>query len=496
LFEEFPQRKRKMHCFWKSRWAGFLFQNIKTNKSKPPLYSTKQQHNQLPLELQEACKVISSWIGGLDDLELSLNQFKGQLTYPLVTQIINSCKHEAPSRRILRFFLWSNKVLDSEKLKDDDFNHVIRVLAEKKDHTGMRILISDLRKEGRVMDPQTFALVAETLVKLGREDEALGIFKNLEKFKCPQDGFAVTAIISALCAKGHAKKAQGVFSHHKNNKISGLEPCVVYRCLLYGWSVQENVKEARKIIQEMKGDGLIPDLFCYNTFLKCLCERNLKRNPSGLVPEALNVMMEMRSYRIEPNSISYNTLLSSLGRARRVKESYRMLETMKTTGCAPDWVSYFLVAKVMYLTGRFGKGNEIVDEMIGQGLLPDRKFYYNLIGVLCGVERVSYALELFERMKTSSLGGYGPVYDILIPKLCKGGDFERGRELWEEATAMGVSVSCSSDVLDPSITEVFKPRRKVEEDVKLEKFSRNEIPRLEPKSRRERGKVKKKITGK
>jgi pentatricopeptide repeat protein len=84
----------------------------------------------------------------------------------------------------------------------------------------------------------------------------------------------------------------------------------------------------------------------------------------------------------------------------------------------------------------------------------------------------------------------------LIPKLCKGGDFERGRELWEEATAMGVSVSCSSDVLDPSITDVFKPRRKVEEDVKLEKFSRNEIPRLEPKSRRERGKVKKKIRGK
>ncbi|KAJ6418433.1 hypothetical protein OIU84_001741 [Salix udensis] len=420
-----------MHCFWKSRWTGFLLQNIKTNKSKPPLYSTKQQPlNQLPLELQEVCKVISSWIGGLDDLELRLNQFK---------------------------------VLDFEKLKDEDFNHVIRVLAEKKDHTGMRILISDIRKEGRVMDPQTFALVAETLVKLGREDEALGMFKNLEKFKCRQDGFAVTAIISALCAKGHAKKAQGVFSHHKDNKISGLEPCVVYRCLLYGWSVQENVKEARKVIQEMKGGGLVPDLFCYNTFLKCLCERNLKRNPSGLVPEALNVMMEMRSYRIEPNSVSYNTLLSCLGRARRVKESYRMLETMKTTGCAPDWVSYFLVAKVMYLTCRFGKGNEIVDEMIGQGLLPDRKFYYNLIGILCGVER--------------------------------GGDFEKGRELWEEATAMGVSVSCSSAVLDPSITEVFKSRRKVEEEVKPEKFSRNEIPRLEPKSRRERRKVKKKIRG-
>ncbi|OMO92256.1 hypothetical protein CCACVL1_06891 [Corchorus capsularis] len=105
----------------------------------------------------------------------------------------------------------------------------------------------------------------------------------------------------------------------------------------------------------------------------------------------------------------------------------------------------------------------MVDEMIEKGLTPDCKFYYDLIGVLCGVERVNFALELFERMKRSSLGGYGPVYDVLIPKLCRGGDFEKGRELCDEAVAMGVSLDCSSDVLDPSITEVFRPTRKVEE---------------------------------
>ncbi|XVF11879.1 hypothetical protein REPUB_Repub08aG0065500 [Reevesia pubescens] len=235
------------------------------------------------------------------------------------------------------------------------------------------------------MESQTFSVVAEMLVKLGREDEALGIFKNLEKFKCPLDSFSLTAIVNALCAKGHVRKAEGVVYHHKD-KIAGVEPCI-YRSLLYGWSVQENVKEARRVIKEMKSAGVELDLYCYNTFLRCLCGKNVKRNPSGLVPEALNVMMEMR---------------------------------------------------VLYLTGRFGKGNMIVDEMIEQGLTPDHKFYYDLIGILCGVERVNFALELFERMKRSSLGGYGPVYDVLIPKLCSGGDFEKSRELWDEAVATGV----------------------------------------------------------
>lgn len=401
----------------------------------------------------------------MDELESKLDRYKGSLSPPLVNQVMDICKNnETPSRRVLRFFSWSRKNL-ALALPDTDFNSAIRVFSKKMDHAAVKMLMSDLQKEDRALDPQTYAIVAETLVKLGREDEALGIFKNLEKFKCPQDGVTVTAIVSALCSKGHAKKAEGVVWHHKD-KIEGIEP-LIYRSLLYGWSVAENVKEARRIIKEMRSIGIMTDLFCFNVFLRCLCKQNLKKNPSGLLPEALNVMMEMRSYNVAPNSISYNIVLSCLGRARRVKESCQLLNIMKSI-CALDWVSYYLVVRVFYLSGRFGKGNKLVDEMIESGLVPERKFYYDLIGILCGVERVNYAIDLFEQMKRSELGGYGPVYDVLIPKLCRGGDFHKGRELWEEAEQGGLSLSCSRHLLDPSITEVFVPVRKVEkEEIKL-----------------------------
>ncbi|KAL1321874.1 hypothetical protein AAHE18_14G157700 [Arachis hypogaea] len=404
------------------------------------LYSTLPPiSTPLPLQLQELCSVVISTVGGLDELDFSLNKYRNSLTSSLVTQAIDSCKHEAHTRRLLRFFLWSSKNL-SCKLEDKDYNYAFRVFTEKKDYTAMDILIGDLKKEGRVMDVETFGLVAETLVKLGKEDEASGIFKNLDKYKCYIDEFTVTAIINALCSRGHPKKAKG-------------------RSILYGWSVQRNVKEARRIIQEMKSNGVAPDLICYNTFLRCLCELNLRRNLSGLVTEAFNVMMEMKSYKVFPTSISYNILLSCLGKTRRVKESCQILKKMKHSGCAPDWVSYYLVAKVLFLTDRFGKGKDIVDQMIENGLIPNHKFYYSLIGILCRVERVNCALELFEKIKRSSLGGYIPVYDVLIPKLYRGGDFEKGRELWDEATSMGISLQCSRDVLDPSITQVFKPKR-------------------------------------
>ncbi|CAN1839744.1 Pentatricopeptide repeat-containing protein At5g61370, mitochondrial [Linum perenne] len=450
-----------MHCLLRCRWLGLVSQNTATKRVFRGLCSTAFQ-NQVPEELREVCRVVSISIGGLDDLECSLNRFTISLSSPLVRKIIDCCKDEAPTRRLLRFFLWSRRNFDA---KDEDFNHILRVLAEKKDLKAVEILISDMGKEGGVMETQTFLVVAEALVKLGREDEALGLFKNLEKFKCPQDSVTVSAIVTSLCAKGHAKKAQGVVWHHKD-KISGTMPCI-YRSLVYGWSVQENAKELRKVIKEMKGDGLSPDLFCFNTLIKCICEKNAKVHPSGLVPDTLNVMMEMRTHGVQPNTISYNILLSCLGRTRRVKESVKVLEWMKRSGCAPDWHSYYLVVKVMYLTGRFGKGNELVDEMFSEGLKPIHKFYSDLIGILCGVERPNFALELFERMKQNSLGGYGPVYDVLIPKLCRGGDFEKGRELWDEAVNMGITLSCSEDVLDPSITEVFIPKRKEQELVSL-----------------------------
>lgn len=444
--------KFNMHVLLNSAWKRSWLQSTRLSDS---LYSTLLPISTSP-QLQELCSIIKNTVGGLDDLELSLNKFRDTLTSNLVAQAIDSSKNEAHTRRLLRFFLWSSKNL-SYNLEDKDYNYALQVFSEKKDYTAMNILIGDLKKEGRVMDAQTFGVVAETLVKLGKEDEALGIFKNLDKYECPIDEFTVTAIINALCSKGHAKRAEGVVWHHKD-KITGTMLCI-YRSLLYGWSVQRNVKEARRIIQEMKSAGVVPDLICYNTFIRCLCERNLRHNPSGLVPEALNVMMEMRSYKVLPTSISYNILLSCLGKTRRVKESCQIFETMENSGCAPDWVSYYLVARVLFLSGRFGKGKEIVDQMIGKGLVPNHKFYYSLIGILCGVERVNHALELFEKMKRSSLGGYGPVYDVLIPKLCRGGDFEKGRELWDEATCMGITLQCSREVLDPSITEVFKPKR-------------------------------------
>ncbi|XP_058094383.1 pentatricopeptide repeat-containing protein At5g61370, mitochondrial [Magnolia sinica] len=410
-------------------------------------------------DLQKLCEIVSGGVGNLDDLEASLEHSNLNITPEIVTLVIDYCKAQAPNRRLLRFFSWSRKIPNCDKLGDGTFNQVIQIFAEKKDLMAMDILISDLQKEHRSMDSKTFSCVVESLVKSGREDEALRLFKNLDKFNCSKDRISLSVIVHALCSKGHARMAEGVVWRHKN-KIP-IEPCI-YDSLLHGWCIHGNVKEVRRIVDEMKLLGICPGLLSYNAFLRCICDRNVKFNPSALVPEATNLMMEMRTSGVHPTAISFNILLSCLSRTRRVKEAYQILQWMKERGCSPDWVSYYIVVRLFYLTGRFGRGNRLVDQMIGEGLIPKARFYHDLIGVLCGVEEVRCALEMFERMKKSCVGDYGPVYDMLIPKLCRGGEFDKGRHLWDEAVEKGITLQCSSDILDPAKTEVFKPKGRAE----------------------------------
>ncbi|XP_049932701.1 pentatricopeptide repeat-containing protein At5g61370, mitochondrial [Nymphaea colorata] len=408
------------------------------------------------LGIEKVCQIVSG-VGSLEDLEASLNQSGVQVTKDQVTQVVYSCKDQVHPRRLLRFFMWSRQKSSSD-LGDVEFNFLIRIFAEKGDLTAIEILLHDLKKERRKMDVETWGCLVDTLVRFGKEDDAVGLFKNIESLNCPRDKGSFTKLVHALCQQGHAKKAEQVVWRSKN--MFGMGP-TIYTCLVHGWCLNGNVKEAKRVLNEMRNESIAPGILIYNDLLRCICEKNVKCNPSALVQDANDLMMEMRSSGVFPSSVSFNILLSCLSRVRRVKEACHILLSMKSLGCAPDWMTYFLVVRLLYLTGRIVRGNRIVDEMFNDGLVPSLRFYHDLIGVLCGVDQVGHALAMFARMKRNCPQECGPMYDLLIEKLCRSGEFEKGKQLWDEAVEAGFILQCSANLLNPMRTRVFKPIRKL-----------------------------------
>ncbi|KAM0862894.1 hypothetical protein ACQ4PT_044976 [Festuca glaucescens] len=353
--------------------------------------------------------------GSLDEVGSSLDRLNLAFSPALVRRVVDSCSERSDSgRRLLRFLSWFRSK-NPGGLGDREHDRAIAVLAQMGDLTAMRIAVGDGEKDGRRMTPETFTAVVEALVKAGKEDEAVRLFRGLERQKLlPQQSVAAggegiwsssLAMVQALCMKGYAREAQGVVWHHKSEL--SMEPMVsiVQRSLLHGWCVHGNAKEARRVLDDIKSSGCPLGLPSFNDFLNCVCHRNLKFNPSALVPEAMDILTEMRSCGVTPAASSFNILLSCLGRARRVKEAYRILYLMREgkEGCSPDWVSYYLVVKVLFLTGRIIRGKRLIDDMLENGVPPTAKFFHGLIGILCGTDEVDHALDMFKIMKSFTI---------------------------------------------------------------------------------------------
>lgn len=413
--------------------------------------------------------IVANGIGSLQDMESKLDDLQVPINQSIATQVIDSCAtvNNNCSRRLLRFMSWCKKNSNDE-LGYEVFNRAIQLYSKMKDIRAIDIALLDLQKEGHRIKPKTFDKVIEAFVNLGRPEKVVSLFRDIEEKhkisleRCEnEDWSSITSAVHALCTKGHARKALGILWHHKD-KVENYKINRHKGLILHGWSVHGNAKEARGVIDEIKKSGNCPSLASYHDLLRCICNRNLKFNPSALVPEAINIMAEMRSSGIYPTTTSFKILLSCLGKTRRVKESLTIFDSMlnreEGEEAFPDSACFLIVIRLLYLTGRFNNGNKILSQMFEEedkgrvNLNASLKFYQDLIGVLCGLKEVERALKVFEMMKNRcrpSIKDYGPIYDLLINYLCRNGKYDLGRRFWIEAVDHGITLKCSSDLLDP-----------------------------------------------
>jgi len=118
--------------------------------------------------------------GSLDEVGSRLDRLGVSVSPQLVGRVIDSCGEMGGGfgRRLLRFLAWCQSKHPGA-LGEEALNRAIGVLARAGDLTAMRIAITDAEKDGRRMAPETFSTVVDALVKAGREDEVVCLFRGL-----------------------------------------------------------------------------------------------------------------------------------------------------------------------------------------------------------------------------------------------------------------------------------------------------------------------------
>jgi pentatricopeptide repeat protein len=150
----------------------------------------------------------------------------------------------------------------------------------------------------------------------------------------------------------------------------GLHPDVATFTNALSACAQENqLNRALSLIERMYTVEVAPDVASYNVLLQA-CDR------AGKHAEMLGLIESMPKLGVEPNMVNYNTALRLLGRAADVKAVRKLLILMGKRGLKPDLSSYraaingtceAVVAGALPLDVPIG----ILEEMLNQDLVPD-----------------------------------------------------------------------------------------------------------------------------
>jgi len=173
----------------------------------------------------------------------------------------------------------------------------------------------------------------------------------------------------------------------------GVEPdLVTYSSLVKGYSLAGDVRRGFKVFEEMKSSGkVLPDEIMYNVLLDG-CARE------GLVEEALKLLESMQGAGIAPSNHTLSILVKLLGRAKRVKEAFKLVEDLTAKhGLRPNIQVYTCLIQACLNNRQLDKAMAAHDRMIADvHCKPDERAYTALVrGCLQanGLNEALYALQ-------------------------------------------------------------------------------------------------------
>ena len=152
-------------------------------------------------------------------------------------------------------------------------------------------------------------------------------------------------------------------------------------------SQAETYAESARLLGEMKGAGIAPNVVTYNTLV----------SQAETYAEAARLLEEMKAAGIAPDVVTYNTLVS---KADSYAESARLLEEMTAAGIAPDVVTY---TTLVSQAETYAEANRLLEEMKAAGIAPDVVTYTALFRKDIGEMSARDILDWYRRQEDHPL---------------------------------------------------------------------------------------------
>ncbi|KAG4919749.1 hypothetical protein JHK85_058030 [Glycine max] len=374
----------------------------------------------------------------------------------LILQTLN-LSHES-GRTVLGFHQWlsSNPQFSHT---DDTLSYFVDYFGRRKDFKATHDVLS---AASPAAGPKTLASAIDRLVRAGRPSQAVQFFERMERdYGLKRDRASLKVVVEKLCSKGFASYAEKMVKDLAKVFFPDEATCDM---LIKGWCVDGKLDEAQRLAGEMYRGGFELGVGSYNAMLDCVCKLCRQKDPFQLHSEAEKVLVEMEHRGVPRNVETFNVLITNLCKIRKTEDALGLFRSMGEWGCYPNETTFLVLIRSLYQAARLEEGDEMIDRMrsAGFGEFLDKKAYYQLLKILCGIERVDHALSVFAMMKD---GGCEPgliTYDLLMGKLGAHNRIDKANALFNEAKSRGLPVMLKEYAVDPR----YLKKKKVVKGVK------------------------------
>jgi len=284
------------------------------------------------------------------------------------------------------------------QLSAPSYGSLIKAYAQVGDVTRMWELWREMGQREVKPTAVTLGCMIDALVNNGRVKDGLELVNQVYDKEETRD--LVNTVIYSTILKGFAKEQdiKGVFLIFTEMTARAI-PCnvITYNTMIDACARCWCMDRVPQLLDSMRKECVEPDLVTYSSLVKGY-------SLAGDVRRAFKVFEEMKSSgKVLPDEIMYNVLLDGCARETLVEEAMKLLQSMQDAGIAPSNHTLSILVKLLGRAKRVKEAFKVVDDLTSKhGLRPNIQVYTCLIQACLNNRQLDKAMAAHDRMLADS----------------------------------------------------------------------------------------------
>ncbi|XP_065863260.1 pentatricopeptide repeat-containing protein At3g22670, mitochondrial-like [Euphorbia lathyris] len=357
-------------------------------------------------DIDKLSQILRKHQSSMDSLIEPLNGCGIDATNDLILQLLKRFNNDWASA--FRVFTWA-KNQTGYVHTPELYDIMVDILGKRQEFSLMWDLVEEMAKLKGYISSVTMTKVMRRLAAAGKYEDAIEVFRGLEKFGVSKDLVALNTLMDALAKERSVEHAMNVFMEFKDCISVNLHS---FNILMHGYCKAGKLDEAKNTMVEMEKHGFQPGVVAYTCLIESYCKLKDFRNVDATLEE-----MEVKGCK--PSVITYTIIMHNLGKAKQINEALEVYEKMKRNGLVPDAAFYSSLIFILSKSGRIKDAWNVFIDMEKQGVDRDVLTYNSMVSSACTHKQEENALKLLRLMEEKECKPNVETYGPLLKLCCK-----------------------------------------------------------------------------